>query len=117
LDVKEKEKLVLGLWSQYMRSDAFVSDKNYAGKVKAFMKQHAQEFKNYRQELLMLLTMFSEHRLISPSDIEDCMEFFHHISGTCIQGKSSSKRLQSATGDGVSHENGRKIKRAQNEID
>ena len=57
-----------------MRSDAYVPDKVFFDRVKDFMRLHYRELP--RQQMIMLLIVFTEHRLISPTQLKECMEYY-----------------------------------------
>ena len=63
-----------------MRSDAYVPDKVFLDRVKDFMRRHFRELP--RQQMIMLLIVFAEHRLISPTQLKECMECYDEITHT-----------------------------------
>ncbi len=67
----------MDLWNRHMRSDSYVPDKQFLERIKAFMRNHFNEMQ--RQQIIMLLIIFTEHRLISPTQIKECMEVYDEI--------------------------------------
>jgi hypothetical protein len=65
---------VLDLWNRHVRSDAYVPDKFFLERVKDFVRRHFGEVP--RQQMIMLLIVFTEHRIISPTQLKECMEFY-----------------------------------------
>lgn len=58
-----------------------IDEKTASERILAFIKQHGHELNNAsaRKQLLMFLTMFTEHRMISSSRLLDCMNFYDQV--------------------------------------
>lgn len=72
---------------------------------------HASQLVNQRKQILMLLTMFSEHRLMPPSEIAECMKFYKTVveGGSSGETKKSPKRFDGAPQTNSGKVNGKRV--------
>jgi hypothetical protein len=90
-DVNDNEKLVLNLWNRYIRSDVCITDKSIYERIWVFIQQHASVIKNAREQLVMLLNMFFEHRLITTCLLRDCMKLYDEVVSKIVPTTASTK--------------------------
>lgn len=105
LDVKDNEKVVLNLWNRYIRSEAFISDRDFVERIKEFMSLHANHLKEHRVQMSMLLTTLAEQRLIAPKDIHSCMKYYVKTVVGGLHGKKLAAKMLKSTGDVISSRN------------
>jgi len=76
VDVSSSEKEFFKVWNGFIRSQNFISVKDYPSKCKEFIKQHAKRMSGFEEHWITHLTTLWEEHQISRDDIQAIMKFY-----------------------------------------
>lgn len=85
-DITKDEKSFLGLWNRFIRHDIVMSDEVVPEKCLEFIREHSEELKGLRRQLLMHLMTLWEHNLVPSDHIVLCMNEYDkaHQAGSTL---------------------------------